>query len=214
MSSFAPSSSQSKIRPSQIIGGIMGDFSEIGSELEFSPQSVVKEVTGAALEGVMDLFGDITGVEGKSEEKAGHFPSRGSIEFNKNEAKAQKELEDKKKAIKKQQFVQNLKDEQMRVQIAKDRMWMEEEINDITSNISTEEKNELLHYQSSYKDRSTYQKAELRKKIIEQRKKNEKQNKDASVAQTGGVSAMNAAMEGGSGTQGGGQSNLSAQATG
>ena len=99
--------------------------------------------------------------------------------------------------------------------MAKDRMWLEEEINDITANISTTEKNELLHYQASYKDKSIYQKAELRRKIIEQRKKADKQQKETSVAQTKpGSSALQTAFEGGSGSQGSGTANLSSQAAG
>lgn len=215
MATFAPAKSEdNKLRPSQILGGIIGGFDEVGFEMEAPSASSVAKGIGEGVGEVFSLFGDIVGVESKSEEKSSGFPSKGSIEFNKNEAKAQEELKKKEAAGKKQVFFQGLKDEQIKVQMAKDRMLFEDEINDITSNISTEEKNELLHYQASYKDRSVYQKAELRRKLIEQRRKSEKQKKENSVAETKGVSAMNAAMEGGSGSQGGGQANLSAQATG
>ena len=149
----------------------------------------------------------VRGTGGVLEEEKARFPSKGTLEFSKNQAKA--EAENKKI------FYQALKEDQARTQQAKDKMWLEEEINDITSNMSTEEKNRLLHYQASYKDRSVYQMAALRKKIIEERRKAEKQNKEASVAETKpGASALQTAFEGGSGSQGAGQANLSAHATG
>lgn len=210
----ATKSSDEKIRPSQIIGGALGFIDEIGFEMETPSVSSVAKGIGEGFGDVFSLFTDIAGVEGKPEEKPASFPSKGSIEFNKKEAAVQKKLETKEKDAKVRTFYRDLKDEQMAAQMAKDRMWFEEEINDITANISTTEKNELLHYQASYKDKSIYQKAELRRKIIEQRKKADKQQKQASVAETKGPSAMNAALEGGSGSQGGGQANLSFQAAG
>lgn len=208
MSSFAQIKSSNKnIRRSQI-GGAMG-WDEFDFEMETTSVANVAKGVGGAIEDFFSLVGDIAGVESQKPEEKTHFPSQGSLEFNENKAK--KDTEDKRK----KEFFQNLKEEQQRVQSAKDRMLFEEEINDISVNMSTEDKNRLLHYQSSYKERSVYQKAALRAKIIEERRKADKNKKEASVVQTKpGASAMNAAFEGGSGTQGSGTANLSAQATG
>ena len=114
-----------KVKFSQVLGGTMGWFENEGSyETEAAVSSVVRG-TGGVLE----------------EEKA-RFPSKGTLEFSKNQAKA--EAENKKI------FYQALKEDQARTQQAKDKMWLEEEINDITSNMSTEEKNRLLHYQKLF----------------------------------------------------------------
>ncbi len=203
----AKSDDDNKVRPSQILGGILGGFDEIGFEMDTpSASSVVKGVS-SVFQDIFSLGQDIAGVEEKHDSKeAQKFPSQGSIEFN----KAQEKAVDSKKI-----FFQTLKDDTQRAEQAKNRMLFEEEINDIAINMPTDEKNRLLHYQSSYKDRSVYQRAELRKKIIEERKSADKQRKQASMAQTNPkASAMNAAMEGGAGTQGGSQANLSFQATG
>jgi len=125
--------------------------------------------------------------------------------FNKNQ-----EEENRERA-----FYQALKEDYERTQRAKDRMWLEEEINDITTNISTEEKNIMLHYQASYKDRSVYQKAALRAKLIEQRRNAEKKQKEVSIPSPAKQpSALEGVFEGRSGTAGSGTANLSAQATG
>ncbi len=142
----------------------------------------------------------------------GQFSTTGSIEFSKNQAKEEAQ---RKEATSKRVFFQAVKEDQARVQQIKKQEQIEQEINDIGNNLSIEEKNRLLHYQASYRDRSIYQRAELRRKLIEERKNSDKQKKEASVAETKpGASALNAAMEGGSGSQGTGQANLSAQATG
>src|SRR3989338_3109474 len=92
---------------------------------------------------------------------------------------------------------------------------LQEEINDIVTNLPTEQKNQLLHYQASYRDRSVYQRSELRKKLIEQKKNAEKQEKAASIPSPAKQpSAMEGAFEGRSGTQGSGSANLSNQAVG
>jgi len=73
----------------------------------------------------------------------------------------------------------------------------------------------LLHYQASYKDKSVYQRAELRKKLIEQQEKSEKQEKATSIPTPAKQpSALEGAFEGRSGSQGGGSANLSNQAVG
>lgn len=137
--------------------------------------------------------------------ETGKFPSTGSIEFQK-----QKTETDRKKA-----FFQALKEDMERAQKAKDKLFFEEEINDIVTNLPTEQKNRLLHYQASYKDRSIYQRAALRKKLIEEQKKSEKQEKAASIPSPAKQAhALETAFEGGSGGQGSGTANLSAQAVG
>ena len=94
------------------------------------------------------------------------FPTTGTIEFNQKErAEA-----DRKKA-----FFQGLKEDQDRAQKAHDKLLFEQELDDIATNLPTDQKNKLLHYQASYKDRSIYQRAELRRKMIEESKKAEKQ---------------------------------------
>lgn len=130
------------------------------------------------------------------------FPSKGSIEFNTKQAET-----NRKKA-----FFQAIKEDQERAEKAKDKL-LEEEIGDILKDLST--KNRLLLYQAGYQDRSIYQRAELRKKMIEEQKKSEKQEKAASIPSPAKQpSALEGAFEGRSGTQGGGTANLSAQAVG
>ncbi|MDO8573127.1 MAG: hypothetical protein Q7R77_00035 [Candidatus Daviesbacteria bacterium] len=131
--------------------------------------------------------------------------SSGSIEFKK------KEVETKRKVI----FFQNLKEDAKAAQEAKEKLLFEEEMDDIVTNLPTEQKNRLLHYQASYKDRSIYQRAALRRKLIEDKKKTEDKEKAASIPSPAKKpSALEGAFEGGSGTQGSGQANLSAQAVG
>lgn len=173
-----------------ILGGIIGSFEDSDFERETSLVAAVQEI------------------------ETRQFSSTGSIEFNTNLAKAQEEQK-QKQASYERRFYQGLKEEQMRAQQAKDRMWLEEEINDIATNMPTEEKNILLHYQASYKDRSIYQIAALRKKIIEERRKAEKQQKAAAIPSPAKQpSALETAFEGASGKQGSGTANLSAHATG
>lgn len=197
-------SDDNKIKPSQIFGG----FDEIGFEMEApSTSSIVQGVSGV-IKDIFSLGQDIVGEKTEVPEQRldpDKFPSSGSIEFKKKE-----EVEAKKI------FYQALKDDTQRAEQAKNRILFEEEINDVMVNLPTEQKNELLHYQASYKNnRSIYQRAELRKKLIEQSKEADKKQKEVSIAQTAPkATAMNAAFEGGSGTQGSGQGNLSFQATG
>lgn len=196
-----------KSSPRSILGGALGFFNESGYEMEVSTADIARETADVAFEGIVDLFKSVSGIEEDSGKK--QMASEGSIEFNKPDVKKQA------KANADKVFYESLKEEQQRAQMAKDRIWFEEEISDITTNISTQEKNELLHYQASYKDRSVYQKAELRRKLIEKAREKEKQSRQASEAQTKSrASALQTAFEGGSGSQGSGQANLSAQATG
>lgn len=117
---------------------------------------------------------------------------------------------DRKKA-----FYQALKEDQDRAQRARDKLLFEEEINDIATNLPTEQKNRLLHYQASYKDRSVYQRAELRRKLIDESKKAKEQEKQVSIPSPAKQpSALEGAFEGRSGAQGSGTANLSAQAVG
>lgn len=208
----------SSFSPRSILGG-MGWFEEDNFEKETSVLSTITStvtsvakdlasgISGGVYEAAADLSQTVIMTENKAESN-GKFPSKGSIEnFNKQQDK--KAETDRKKV-----FFQALKEDADRAQRAKDRLLLEEEINDIATNLPTEQKNQLLHYQASYKDRSIYQRAELRKKLIEMQRKNKKQEKAASVPSPAKASAVNAAMEGGSGTQGSGTANLSAMATG
>ena len=201
------------INPRQVLGGAMGWFDEGGFETEASVSSVVRGASGVLAE-AFNLVTDIARVENKDSEESKKFPSKGTLEFNQNQAKLEEELKSKKEADRRKDFYRNMEN-QKRAQEARDRMLFEEEMNDITVNMSTEEKNRLLHYQASYKDRSVYQMAALRKKIIEERRKAEKQEKAASTPSPAKqAGALETAFEGGSGSQGGGTANLSAQATG
>lgn len=218
---------KSKINPRNILGG-MGFFDDADFEKESAMVSAVattvastaSQAVSGVFEAVLGLGQNIAGVEAKKE-TSGKFPTSGSIEFNRNQAQIEqlqkqqaKEDQQRTEAARQRAFFQALKEEQTRVQAEKDRVF-EEEISDIITNLPTEQKNQLLHYQASYKDKSIYQRAELRKKIIEQRNNSEKQQKDSSIPSPAKQpSALEGAFEGGSGTQGSGTSNLSAQAVG
>lgn len=217
MISFGSTNSKNHSR-SGILGLFEDDF-ENESSIRSSATSVVTQTATGILEAVLDLGQTVTGMEDKTESKANaKFPTTGSIEFNKQQAQIeqlQKQQAGKEKADQKRVFFQALKEDQERAQKAKEKLLFEEEINDIVTNLPTEQKNELLHYQASYKDRSIYQRAELRKKLIEQRRKAEKQQKQSSIPSPAKQpSAIEGAFEGRSGTQGGGSANLSAQAVG
>ena len=216
MNSFHPNGNANKINPRQVLGGAMGWPDETGYEMETPSIPSVAKGVGSIFEDIFNLGQNITGIESQNNtENSNGFPSKGSLEFNKKEATAQEKLKKKEEAERKKVFYQTLKEDQMEAQRAKEKMLFEEEISDIISSLSTEEKNKLLHYQSSYKDKSIYQIAELRRKIIEQKRKAEKEEKASSVAETKpGASALQTAFEGGSGSQGAGQANLSAHATG
>lgn len=205
-----------KVKTSQVIGGAMGWMDEIGFEMETPSASSVTQGVKGVFEDIISLGQDITGLEPKTEveqenslDPTSGFPSKGSIEFNKAQAKFEEQEKKRKETDRKKTFYQNLKDDQLRAHQAKERMWFEEEINDITTNMPIEEKNELLHYQASYKDRSIYQKAELRKKLIEQGRKKDQQQKEASIPSPAKkISALEGAFEGASGKVGSGIANF------
>lgn len=158
--------------------------------------NIRRSILGGILGSFEDDFEKETSVDREK------FPSKGSIEFNAKQAET-----NRKKA-----FYQAIKEDQERAQKAKDKL-LEEEIGDILKDLST--KNRLLLYQAGYQDRSIYQRAELRKKLIEEQKKSEKEEKAASIPSPAKQpSALEGAFEGRSGTQGGGTANLSAQAVG
>lgn len=189
-----------------ILGGILGSIEETDFERETTViSSVIKSAGGGLSEAITGLFQETIRTEPEQKpDETGKFPATGSIEFQKQKVEI-----DRKKV-----FFQTLKEDQRNVQIEKEKLF-EEEINDIISNLPTEQKNRLLHYQASYKDKSIYQRAELRKKLIEEKNKSEDKEKAASIPSPAKrPSAMEGAFEGGSGTQGGGTSNLSAQAVG
>jgi len=140
--------------------------------------------------------------------------SSGSIEFKKNQAK-EEQVQKQEKIDRRKAFFQSLKEDMERAEKARDRLLFEEEINDIITNLPTEQKNRLLHYQASYKDKSIYQRAALRRKLMEDQKQAENKEKAASIPSPAKKShAMETAFEGGSGAQGSGTANLSAQAVG
>lgn len=204
-----------------ILGGIIGSFEDDFERESTSVLSVItssaKDLLGGVREAVSDLKDTVVITETKAESGGnGKFPSKGSIEFNQAVQKEVQEQQKKKEAVeKKKAFFQALKEDTTRTQSAKDKLMFEEEINDIATNLPTEEKNRLLHYQASYKDRSIYQRAEIRRKLIEQQKQAENQKKEASIPSPAKQpSAIEGAFEGRSGTQGGGSANLSAQAVG
>ncbi len=212
------SNTKSKVNPRNILGG-MGFFDETGFEKETSLFSTItstaKDLLGGVYEAAADLKQTVVIAESKTE-STGKFSS-GSINF-KDQAKQLEQIQkeqDKQKEVNRQTFFfQALKEDQQRAQQAKEKE-LEDEINDIITNLPTEQKNRLLHYQASYKDRSIYQRAELRKKLIEEKNKAEKQQKEASIPSPAKQpSAMEGAFEGRSGAQGSGTSNLSAQAVG
>lgn len=183
------------INPRQVLGGMIEGFEESSFEMESFLSSVTTE---------SEQNGKLA-IGGKTELNG----------FNKKEAELEKQIKQKKEADRKRRFYQTLKEDQERAQRAKDRLLYEQELDDTVANMSTEEKNRLLHYQASYKDKSIYQIAALRKKIIEERKKGEKQQKAAAIPSPAKQpSALETAFEGASGKQGSGTANLSAHATG
>lgn len=203
-----------------ILGGL-GFFDEADFERETSIVSaiastvtaVAKDLAGGVYEAASDLSQTVVTAESKTESKEnGKFPTTGSIEFAKKQAQNE---QDKATVERKKIFFQALKEDQERAQRAKDKLLFEEEINDIVTNLPTEQKNRLLHYQASYQDRSIYQRAELRKKLIEEQNKAEDQQKATTIPSPAKQpSALEGAFEGRSGTQGGGTANLSAMAVG
>lgn len=162
--------------------------SSIVSTITSTIASVAKDMVGGAYEAAFDLSKTVVITESQTESN-GKFPASGSIEFNNKEQtkqlqKQKEELDQRQKAEKKRVFYQVLKEDQEKARTEKEKQLFEEEVNDMVANLPTEQKNELLHYQASYKDRSIYQQAELRKKLIEQREKQEKEKQEASIAAT------------------------------
>lgn len=183
------------INPRQVLGGIIGGFEESSFEME----SFLSSVTAEPEQNGKLAIGGKTELNG----------------FNKREAELERQLKQKEEADRKRRFYQSLKEDYDRSQRAKDKLLFEEELDDTVTNMSTDEKNRLLHYQASYKDRSIYQIAALRKKIIEEKRKAEKQQKAAAIPSPAKqASALETAFEGASGKQGSGTANLSAHATG
>src|SRR5690349_18923735 len=127
------------INPRSILGGIPGLF-EDDFEYEKEPSSIAS-VAGDVLGDIFSLGKDITGIE-KSHE-ASSFPSTGSIEFNKKEqenAQAQQaEQKKQKESARKNTFFQNIKEDQERAKRAKEILLFEEEINDISANLPTDQ---------------------------------------------------------------------------
>ncbi len=209
------------LNPKNVIGALGFFDNDTSYESENSTiATFFQGVVDAAKDAASVVTEEVAGVNTNAESSKGEkFPTTGTLNFQEAQVKQQQAHEEEKKKQKaveqKKVYFQSIKEGQAKVEQDKINAQFEEEINDISVNMSTEEKNRLLHYQSSYKDRSVYQKAELRKKLIEQRKADEKQKTAASMAQTTKqASAMQTAFEGGSGSQGGGQSNLSFQAAG
>ncbi len=163
----------------------MGFFEDEEFEKAVSaPVNAATKVLGGFFEAIVDLK-EVVVVQAEK------LPSKGSIEFDKK----QREEVDRQKL-----FYQALKEEKL----------SEEEINDIVSNLPTEEKNRLLHYQAGYRDKSVYQRAELRRKLIEQKKQAEEKEKQQTVKSPAKqVNAMDTAFEGGSGKSGSGSANFS-----
>ncbi len=204
-------STKSKINPRNILGGM--EYYEEDFEMETSAVSSLTQAVTGVLKDAFSLGQDIIGIEAQPQvTETQKFPTTGTIEFTK---KLEKDQKDRAEIERKKAFNQTLKEDYERAQRAKDKLIFEEEINDITTNLPTEQKNRLLHYQASYQDRSIYQRAELRRKMIEESKKAEKQEKQASIPNPAKQpSALEGAFEGRSGNQGSGTANLSAQAVG
>lgn len=190
-----------------ILGLFEDDYEKENTFLSTAAR-VVTQAPTAVYEAVAGLGQTVTVTETKVESngkdnKENPF-SKGTIDFKREQAE-----KDRIKA-----FYQTLKMDQGKVQSEKERVF-EEELNDIITNLPTEQKNRLLHYQASYRDKSVYQRAELRKKLVEEQRKAEKQEKQATIPSPAKQpSALEGAFEGRSGTQGAGQANLSAQAVG
>lgn len=199
---------KNKINFKNLLGG-MGFFEDDNFERESEREtSVAASVSHAASEAVGTTIGLIKEIVFNTPQKAS------PEEDKKQEDQLKKWQKEKAEADRKKAFFQTIKEEAYKVQIEKDKVF-EEELNDIVSNLPTEQKNRLLHYQASYKDKSVYQRAELRRKLIEEQQEGEKQEKAASIPSPAKQpSAMEGAFEGRSGNQGGGQANLSAQAVG
>lgn len=193
------------------IFGRMGFFEDDFEKGITAPVSAATQAVGGFIEDIFSLGQDIVWAEPKKETNGtDKLPSNGSIEFNKIQAQNKKIEDQRKETDRKKAFYQTLKEDQQRVQRSKEDVLSEEEINDIVSNLPTEQKNQLLHYQANYRDKSIYQRAELRKKMIEEQKNAQEQKKDAAIPSPAKqINAMDAAFEGGSGKSGSGSANFS-----
>ena len=211
-------STKTRVNPANL--DRIGFFDETGFEKETSIVSTITatalDLIGGVTEAVSDLKQTVTVTETNANQRGNDkFSMDGSItEFNKAKAQLEEEKQQRKTADIQRIFFQTLKEDTQKVQLEKEKVF-EEEVNDIIANLPTEQKNELLHYQASYKDKSVYQRAELRKKLIEQQEKSEKQEKATSIPTPAKQpSALEGAFAGRSGSQGGGSANLSNQAVG
>lgn len=205
--------SKNKVDPKNILGG-MGFF-----EGGFESESFVSSAKGTAegfFEAIVDLGKGVAGTESKTETGGKEkFDMNGSIDFKKQEEK-QKEKQKEQTKIKRQTlFFQTLKQDQEKAR-REEEQTMEQEIAELVASVPMEQRNELLGLQTEYRNsNSIYHRSELRRKIIEQRNKTKQQQKEASIPSPAKkVSALEGAFEGGSGSQGGGQANLSNQAVG
>lgn len=202
MFTFSNNNDSKTVNPSKILGA-MGWFDE--TDFERGVTTIAQTATGFLTDAI-SIIPDVIGTESKDKTN-GKLPSNGSIEFNKKQEEDSKKREevDRKKI-----FFQALKEDADRAQKAKEKLLFEEEVNDIITNLPTDQKNRLLHYQASYRDRSIYQRAELRKKLIEEQNKQKEQKKQETIKSPAKqANAMDTAFEGGSGKSGTGSANFS-----
>lgn len=199
------SDNKKKLMPWEVIGGPLGWLEERGLESDIS--TPVSQAATGLWEAVSGLVTEnIIAAESKDKSN-GKLSSNGSIEFNKKQAEETKKHEE---VDRKKLFFQALKEDADRAHKAKGGMLFEEEVNDIITNLPTDQKNRLLHYQASYRDRSIYQRAELRKKLIEEQNKQKEQKKQETIKSPAKqANALDTAFEGGSGKSGTGSANFS-----
>src|SRR5258708_4442797 len=142
----------SNLNPKNLLGGAIGWFEDednfekesstssimesVGEVLQDASRAVQEGISGAVTE-VPKAFVDAFKDEEESKLDPTKFPTKGSIEFNKNKARAEAEEKKKKETQTNKIFYDALKDNQLRTQQAKDKMLFEEEINDISTNLST-----------------------------------------------------------------------------
>lgn len=192
--------------------GAIGFYDEVGSERETSSvTSVVKEVVGGISEGVFSLLQEVGGVETKSSDEKLAIGGKTELKFDeKRQAKLEEDQKKSKIANNQRAFYQDLKNEQIRIEMSKNKPSLEEEINDAITSLSNTDKNDLLHLQASYRNNNNvYQRAELRRKLVEKRKMADKQQKESSIPSPGKkISALDGAFEGASGSVGSGTANF------
>ncbi len=196
MSTLLADKPKNKVRPA----GAWGFFDD-GYEKEnsFSVTGVLKEVGSIVFEGLTEIAQTVT--------ESKQIAPTGTIEFKQKQAQEEK---DQAETNRKQTFIQAFKDDQQRAENAKNRMLSEDDLNNTLSNLPTDEKNRILHIQASYiNNRSIYHKSELRKKLVEENKKAEQQQKTASIPSPAKkISALDGAFEGSSGSVGSGTANF------